>query len=118
SALSRLEVIGNQSSRTWQSTPMLVGIRQEIFRPNQLRWDNREQELRSEVAERAYSEAMEDIAINAANAFFDYYTAKLGLENAITNAAVNDTLYTLNNGRFEVGKIGENDLLQSELALL
>jgi outer membrane protein TolC len=40
------------------------------------------------------------------------------LENAITNAAVNDTLYTLNNGRFEVGKIGENDLLQSELALL
>lgn len=118
SALSRLEVIGNTSSRTWQSTPMLVGIRQDIFRPNQLRWDNREQELRSEVAERAYSESMEDIAINAANAFFDYYTAKLGLENAITNAAVNDTLYTLNNGRFEVGKIGENDLLQSELALL
>jgi outer membrane protein TolC len=38
--------------------------------------------------------------------------------NATTNAAVNDTLYTLNKGRFEVGKIGENDLLQSELALL
>ena len=52
------------------------------------------------------------------DAFFDYYTATLGLDNAPTNAAVNDTLYTLNNGRFEVGKIGENDLLQSELALL
>jgi outer membrane protein TolC len=118
SALSRLEVIGNTSSRTWQSTPMLVGIRQDILRPNRLRWENREQGLRAEVAERAYREAMEDIAINAANAFFDYYTAKLGLENAATNAAVNDTLYTLNNGRYEVGRIGENDLLQSELALL
>jgi outer membrane protein TolC len=31
---------------------------------------------------------------------------------------VNDTLYRLNQGRFEVGRIGENDLLQSELALL
>jgi outer membrane protein TolC len=31
---------------------------------------------------------------------------------------VNDTLYTLNKGRYEVGKIGENDLLKSELALL
>jgi outer membrane protein TolC len=32
--------------------------------------------------------------------------------------AVNDTLYQLNKGRYEVGKIGENDLLKSELALL
>ncbi len=31
---------------------------------------------------------------------------------------MNDTLYTLNKGRYEVGKIGENDLLKSELALL
>ncbi len=52
------------------------------------------------------------------DAFSDYYTATLGLDNALTNAAVNDTLYTLNKGRLEVGKIGENDLLQSELALL
>jgi outer membrane protein TolC len=40
------------------------------------------------------------------------------LANATGNAAINDTLYTLNKGRFEVGKIGENDLLKSELALL
>ena len=42
----------------------------------------------------------------------------MSLRNASTNVAVNDTLYTLNKGRFEVGKIGENDLLKSELALL
>lgn len=118
SALSRLEIIGNQNTRTWSSTPVLVGIRQEIFRPNQLKWNSKEQELQAEIAERSYAESMEDVAIAAANAFFDYYNAKLALENAVNNAAVNDTLYTLNNGRFEVGKIGENDLLQSELALL
>ncbi len=118
SQLSRLDRVGTTSSRTWSSTPMNVGIRQDLFRPNRLRWDSRVQELQAESAERTYREAMEDVAIQTANTFFDYYSAKLGLENAVTNAAVNDTLYTLNNGRFEVGKIGENDLLQSELALL
>jgi outer membrane protein TolC len=118
SQLSRLDRPGAVQDRIWNSTPMRVGIRQDILRPNRLRWDTRAQDLNAEVAERSYREAMEDVAIATANAFFDYYTAKLGLENAITNAAVNDTLYTLNNGRFEVGKIGENDLLQSELALL
>lgn len=118
SALSRIEMIGSTNTRTWSSTPMLVGIRQDILRPNTQRWDNRAQDLRAEIAERTYAEAMEEIALSAANAFFDHYTAKLGLENSITNAAVNDTLFTLNKGRFEVGKIGENDLLQSELALL
>ncbi|MBX3175033.1 MAG: TolC family protein [Gemmatimonadaceae bacterium] len=118
SGLSRLDVVGNTSTRTWSSTPMLVGIRQDIFRPNRARWDAREQSLRADVAERAYAEALEDVAIQIANAFFDAYTARLGYENAVSNAAVNDTLYTLNQGRFEVGRIGENDLLQSELALL
>ncbi len=123
SALSRLDNTrpngtGTVSTRLWSSTPMSVGIRQDILRPNRQRWDNREQGLRAEVAERAYRESMEDVAIAATNAFFDYYTAKLSYENAVTNAGVNDTLFTLNKGRFEVGKIGENDLLQSELALL
>ena len=34
------------------------------------------------------------------------------------NVDINDTLYVLSKGRYEVGKIAENDLLQSELALL
>src|SRR5690606_4777344 len=53
-----------------------------------------------------------------ANLFFDVHAAQVALRNAEANAATNDTLYTLNTGRYEVGRIGENDLLQSELALL
>jgi outer membrane protein len=61
---------------------------------------------------------METIAVQTTQAFFDLYAAQVQLANATTNAAVNDTLYTLNTGRYQVGKIGENDLLQSELVLL
>jgi len=121
SGLSRLDALRASAqawNRTYSSTPLTVGIRQDLFRPNRLKWDARQQDLRAESAERTYREAMEEVAIATANTFFDYYTAKLALENAATNAAVNDTLFSLNKGRFDVGKIGENDLLQSELALL
>ena len=118
SSLAQLRVTGDQDRRTWSSTPFSIGLTQQILRPNTLAWDRRAQDLQSDEAEQQYLEAREDVAIQTTEAFFDFYAAQMALNNAITNAAVNDTLYRLNQGRFEVGKIGENDLLQSELALL
>jgi len=118
SSLARLRVSGPSAYQSWSSTPFSVGLRQDIFRPNTAAWTSQEDAERSELDERAYLEAMEDVALQTADLFFDVYAARVGLDNAVTNAAVNDTLYRLNTGRFEVGKIGENDLLQSELALL
>jgi outer membrane protein len=119
SQLQRYEVTGG-TSRTlrWTSTPVTFAIQQPILRPNALRWDGREQDVLLDAAERQYLEAREGVALSATEAFFDYYVAKRTLENAVANAATNDTLYNLNKGRLEIGKIGENDLLQSELALL
>ena len=118
SSLARLTVSGPQAIETWSSTPITIGLQQDILRPNVAAWDRREQAVSAELAERQYREALEDIALATTDLFFDKYAARVALDNAVTNAAVNDTLYTLNKGRFEVGKIGENDLLQSELALL
>lgn len=118
SSLSRLNASGEQDLNSWSSTPIAIGLRQDILRPNTTAWDQREWNSRSEVNERAYFETMEDIAIQTTALFFDVYTARVALANAVANVATNDTLYRLNQGRYAVGKIGENDLLQSELALL
>ncbi len=118
SSLQRFQMSGAQQVRTWSSTPMTVTLSQPILRPNTIKWDTREQDLQTEIAERKYLEAREGVAAATTNAFFDLYSARSALQNATHNVAVNDTLYTLNKGRYQVGKIGENDLLQSELALL
>jgi outer membrane protein TolC len=119
SRVSRIDQFGdNLRPQFWRTTPLLLGIEQDFFRPRGLLWDRRENDLSSSVAERRYREAREEVAMTTASAFFDLHAAQVGLANAVANAAVNDTLYTLNKGRFEVGKIGENELLQSELALL
>ena len=116
SQLGRLDLSGQP--RQWSSTPFTVGLRQDLFRPNTLAWDRREQSVRYVRDERTYLQSLEDVAISTTDLFFNAYAAQAGLRNAEANAAVNDTLYRLNTGRFAVGRIGENDLLQSQLALL
>ena len=116
--ISRIDEFGTRSSRLYQTSPILVQLEQQLFRPRQIVWDKRVQHLAARVAEQAYLEAREDVARTTADAFFNLYAQEVALRNASNNVAVNDTLYTLNKGRFEVGKIGENDLLKSELALL
>ncbi len=118
SSLARLRVSGTASYERWSSTPVSVGLRQDLLRPNTAAWNAREDDARADLDERTFLEAMEDVALQTTTVFYDLFAARVGLANAVTNAAVNDTLYRLNTGRFEVGKIGENDLLQSELVLL
>ena len=118
SQLSRIDLFGDQVGQYWQTTPVIIGLQQDLFKPRELVWDEKVESLGASVAERQYLEAKEDVAGNTAAAFFDLYAAQMSYDNALANTGVNDTLYTLNKGRFEVGKIGENDLLKSELALL
>ncbi len=118
SLLNQTKNSGGFTSETWQSTPFSIRLDQPILRSNTLSWDAREQHLRADESQQQYLEAREDIAISATTAYFDVYEAQATLRNAESNAALNDTLYRLNQGRFEVGKIAENDLLQSELSLL
>jgi outer membrane protein TolC len=118
SQVSRIDEFGGRSSRIYQTSPILVRLEQQLFRPREIVWDKRIQNLDAHVAEQAYLEAREDVARATADAFFNLYAQQMTLRNASSNVAINDTLFTLNKGRYEVGKIGENDLLKSELALL
>jgi outer membrane protein TolC len=118
SQVSRIDLFGDSTSKYWQTTPVVIGLQQDLFKPRTLVWDEKLESLGAAVAERQYLEAKEDVAGTTAAAFFDLYSAQMAYDNALANTGVNDTLYTLNKGRFEVGKIGENDLLKSELALL
>lgn len=122
SQLSRIDLLGTlsagQPSQYWQTTPVFISLQQDLFKPRTLVWDEKVQSMGASVAERQYLEAREDVASNTANAFFELYSEQMTLANAMSNASVNDSLYTLSKGRFEVGKIGENELLQSELQLL
>ena len=117
SGLNRIDLMETKS-QYYKSSPFTLTLQQPIFQINTLRWDMDAQELRYKMATREMAEAMEDCAIDVTTKFFDLYMASLNAANAALNVAINDTLYKISKGRFNVGKIAENDLLQSELAYL
>lgn len=101
----------------WQSTPLVATYFQPLFQFNSLKWRNRTEPLRYQIAQKQYVENMEDLSFDVTQRFFDFLLAKINVEVAEFNVTVNDSIYNISSGRYQVGSIAENDLLQSELAL-
>ncbi len=115
SGLNRIDLLESRL-RYYRSNPLTVYLRQPLFQINTMRWDRKAESLRYRIAGREAAEAMEQIAIDVTNRFFDFYLASMSAADAALNLANNDTLYRISKGRYNVGRIAENDLLQSELA--
>ncbi|MCH2449976.1 MAG: TolC family protein [Gracilimonas sp.] len=117
SGITRLGIFARENTYLWQSTPLVASIRQPIFQFNSLKWRNKIEPLRYQIAQKQFVEDMEDLAFNTTQSFFDFLLAKINIEVAEFNVTVNDSIYNISKGRYQVGSIAENDLLQSELAL-
>lgn len=118
SGFNRIDILGSNSSSLWRVAPLQITMVQPIFQFNSLFWDLKMEELSYSASDAKFAEDMESLSYNVSQRFFDFYIAKMNLQNAMDNAAINDTLLKLSRGRFKVGKIAENDLLQSELAYM
>lgn len=118
SALSRFDVFGSNPRTTWQSSPYVIGFRQPVFRANALKFYYNQESLQHTINQKKFVEDMEDLALTITQKYFECYLAKLQLKNAEYDVQINDSLFVISKGRFEVGKIAENDVLQSELNLL
>lgn len=118
SGLRRIDLFDRGNTYFWSSTPLEIGITQPLFKHNTMSWARELAELQFRLAQKRYAEALEDAATGITEQFFSVYISQMNVENANFNVAVNDTLYRLSKGRYEVGKIAENDLLQSELKLM
>lgn len=117
SGLTRLGIFEGEGTYNWQSRPLVVGVNQPLFQFNSLRWANRIAPLQFEIAQKEYVQEMEAIAVDVTNRFFQVYLNRINLENAEFNVAKNDSIYQISQGRYNVGSISENDLLQTELQL-
>ncbi len=98
----------------WNTTPFNISYTQPLLQPNTLAWQKKTEAVSADLSEKTYLASREAIAIQTTNQFFDVYIAQLSLRNAIINAERNDTLFLVNQQREVLGRIGRNELLQSE----
>jgi outer membrane protein TolC len=104
--------------KIYSGIPLGIGLEQPLFFFNELKWDKRIEPLRYEESKREFVEDLENISLIATNRFFDLLLAQISLEIAQKNLANNDTIYKIGEGRYNLGKIAENELLDLELNVM
>jgi len=128
SQVQRIDILGSPPlnsflgppppSTSYLVNPVVFGIRQPIFGFNKLRWDMRIEPLKYDEAKKQFNEDLEQVSIQASELFFDLLSAQLELKIQEKNVNSSDTLYKISSGRYNLGKIAENELLQMELNLM
>ncbi|MDR3217421.1 MAG: TolC family protein [Dysgonamonadaceae bacterium] len=114
SRLQRLDELTN-NAYSYKSTPVIVGYQQSLFGYNYLKWDKKIEPIRFEAAKRTYVESLELVSARATDKFFGLAKAQTNLEISRTNFANADTLYVFAQGRYNIGTITENEMLQLEI---
>ncbi|MEZ5070538.1 MAG: TolC family protein [Bacteroidales bacterium] len=118
SELQRNDNFGDDPPTTYLAYPVTVGFMQPINGYNEFKWQKQIEPMKYEEAKLTYINSMEEVSQRAVNYFFDLALAQINLEIARKNYANNDTLYQIATGRYQLGTIAENELLQMELSYL
>jgi len=102
----------------WNGSPMNISLFQPVLSYNRFKWDKKIEPIRYEESKREYAEGMEQIGKDAVTFFFNVMVAQVNLQIANYNLVNNDTIYKIEQGRYNIGTTSEDKLLQVELQLL
>jgi len=118
SDLDRIRFFNDSIPTSYSTTPVSIGVRQPVNGYNEFKWLREIEPLKYDKAQREYIQALEQVTLRTVNFFFDLLLAQKNIEIAEINYSNADTLYQIAKGRYQLGTIAENELLQMELAFL
>ncbi len=115
SELGMTKNLSGEKNTSYRSTPISIGYRQDLNGYNRMKWDSKIEPLKYEKAKKTLIQSTEQLATKATRKFFDLISAQIQLSIAENKKAKDDTLYKIGEGRFQVGTVTQNDLLNLEL---
>jgi len=118
SELERIDIYGDNEVTNYSLVPFSINYFQGSLFYNPYKWDRKIEPLRYEESRRSIIENMEDISLTTCMRYFSLLKAQVSLDIANKNLSNQDTLLQITKGRFKIGKIAENELLQIELSHL
>ena len=118
SCLERVDRFGTDKATNYSLIPFSINYFQNSLFYNPYKWDRKIEPLRYEESKRTIIENMEDISLTTCLRYFGLLKAQIRLQIAKKNLSNQDTLLQITKGRFKIGKVAENELLQIELSHL
>lgn len=118
SELGMVKNLGGDQVTSYQATPVSIGYSQSLNGYNALRWQSKIEPIKFEKAKQEFVQSLENLAIKSTTMFFDLVDAQIQLKISQNNMANADTLYKIGKGRFQVGTVTQDELLNLELGQL
>ena len=118
SELGMTENLSGDKLKSYTSTPFSIGYSQALNGYNQLRWTSKIEPVKYEKAKKTFIQSKEALAIKTTRRFFDLVDAQIEVKITQTNLDNADTLYRIGQGRFKVGTVTQDELLNLELGLM
>jgi outer membrane protein TolC len=105
-------------TRKYITAPITIGLTQPIFRYNALKWQKKTEPLKYDAAKKTFLSNIEAVHQQAVQYFFGLALAQINKQIAEMNFSNADTLYRIARGRYDLGTIAEDELLQMQLSWL
>jgi len=118
SDLTLFRDIANNIPTNYITNPVSVYITQPIRTYNTLKWQKKIEPVKYEAAQKTYLSDIEAVHARAVMNFFSLALAQINKQIAEMNFSNADTLYRIAQGRYQLGTIAEDELLQMQLSWL
>lgn len=115
SGLGMVKNMGGEKATSYQATPVSIGYQQSLNGFNALKWQLKIEPVKYEKAKKTFIQSQENLAMKSTSMFFDLVEAQIQLKIAQNNLSNADTLYKIGKGRFQVGTVTQDELLNLEL---
>lgn len=118
SSLNTTQKLGDNPASSFASTPFSIGYSQAVNGYNSLKWTAKIEPIKYEKAKKTFIQAKEELALKANRLFFDLVDAQIEVTISETNLSNADTLFTIGKGRYQVGTVTQDELLNLELRFM
>lgn len=104
--------------RQYNVSPLSLNLMQPVKQYNSLRWQMKIEPLKYETAKKTFLSNIETVHQDAVRNFFSLALAQINKQISVMNLSNSDTLYRIAAGRYQLGTISEDELLQMQLSYL
>lgn len=108
----------DRDERKFITVPLSIGLVQPLFRYNSLKWQRKTEPLKYEAAKKTFLTNIETVHRQAVQSFFALALAQINKQISEMNYSNADTLWQIAQGRYNLGTIAEDELLQMQLSWL
>ena len=100
------------------SNPAYIRITQPIRQYNSLKWQKKIEPVKYDAARKSYLSNIEGVHMSAVTNFFSLALAQINKQISEMNYSNADTLFRIAKGRYQLGTIAEDELLEMQLSWL